>query len=178
MWSADTDERRSVARICVTLLNLLVGFLFLSRAPLRQHGTVLACALALPSFVAGGVAFRLSPRLEDWMLHAELLFIAGTAFTAASLLYLGRSFAILPARREIVSRGTYRLMRHPVYAGELILMIAMFSAGPTWLTSVPLLAAIPLIVVRILAEERLLRNDDAYLHYSSQVGWRLLPGVW
>ena len=87
--------------------NVVVGCLFLRRAPLRRGGSLAVCAVALPSFLAGGIAFRLSQPLVGWPLYAQCLFVAGTAVAIASLLHLGRSFAILPARREIVSRGEH-----------------------------------------------------------------------
>ena len=42
----------------------------------------------------------------------------------------------------------------------------------------PLAAAIPLVALRILAEERVLSTGAAYLKYASQVRWRLIPLVW
>lgn len=178
IWSSDGLERWAIVRICVALLNATVGCLLLLRAPLRRRGSLWACAMALPSFLMGGVAFSLAPPLPSWPRVIQFAFVLGTAVTVVSMIYLGRSFAILPARRRIVSRGTYRIVRHPIYAGELILIAAMFAAGPSWLRLLPLAAAVPLVVVRILIEEHLLRSDEAYRQYAQQVAWRLLPGIW
>ncbi len=38
--------------------------------------------------------------------------------------------------------------------------------------------AVPLIIVRIHAEERLLLHDQAYRAYAQRVRWRLIPGLW
>ena len=106
------------------------------------------------------------------------MFIVGTAVALLSLWFLGRSFAIFPARREVVSRGVYRIVRHPMYVGELMLIAAMFVAGPSWLRLLPLVAAVPLVMIRIRAEEQLFADETAYQQYRSDVRWRLVPGSW
>jgi protein-S-isoprenylcysteine O-methyltransferase Ste14 len=42
----------------------------------------------------------------------------------------------------------------------------------------PILLAIPFVVVRIIAEENLLRGQAEYLTYADAVKWRLVPGLW
>ena len=176
--TAPPDERWTSVRICVTLLNVAVGCLFLLRRPLRTGGSLWACMQALPSFLVGGVAFRLAPALNAWSLYAQVMFDTGTIVTLLSLWFLGRSFAIFPAQRDVVSHGVYRIVRHPMYLGELTLIAAIFIAGPSWLRLLPLVAALPLVMIRILAEERLLGDEPAYRQYRNKVRWRLVPGLW
>lgn len=90
---------------------------------------------------------------------------------------LGRSFGILPVNRGIVTRGPYRLLRHPIYCGYIIsdigLLLASFS-----LHNLAVYAFYNYLqVIRILWEERLLLQDAAYRSYAARVRWRVLPYV-
>jgi protein-S-isoprenylcysteine O-methyltransferase Ste14 len=91
--------------------------------------------------------------------------------------WLGRSFAIFPASRAIVVRGPYRLIRHPAYAGEGVMVAACALAG-SWWTSALIPIAVAVLVVRIQREELILGADPAYQQYAKAVRWRLLPGIW
>lgn len=82
-------------------------------------------------------------------------------------------------RHTVVASGVYGVVRHPLYAGTLPLMVGM----PLWLESyaAALLAFVPigLLVVRILIEERFLRRElKGYDGYRKKVRYRLIPHVW
>jgi protein-S-isoprenylcysteine O-methyltransferase Ste14 len=105
------------------------------------------------------------------------MFFAAAVVTATGVLTLGRNFAVFPAVRGIVVGGPYRLVKHPIYAGELLLILAMFTAGPTLLTLLVFVASIPCFAGRVLAEEWLLRDSIEYQQCLRRIGWRLMPGV-
>ncbi len=81
--------------------------------------------------------------------------------------------------QRVISKGPYRHVRHPMYAGALLLL----SATPLALGS---LVALPLVlpfvavlVARLLDEERMLSTELAgYREYCRQVRFRLVPHVW
>jgi protein-S-isoprenylcysteine O-methyltransferase Ste14 len=133
---------------------------------------------ALPALAVPIWAEAASSPLAGWPLYAELAFAVGGALTAVALLALGRSFAILPAVRRIVTTGPYRIVRHPAYAGELIMVASCVLARPSWPTAATLVVGMPLVGLRIAAEERLLRSEAGYDEYAHRVRWRLLPLVW
>jgi protein-S-isoprenylcysteine O-methyltransferase Ste14 len=177
--AAAADGPRALpVRICLALLNLSVGLLFLIRRPLLRGGDLRSSLICLPSFVVSGFAFKLSAPPDSWPIHAETVFAAGTVLTLVSFCILGRCFAIFPADRGTVVRGPYRVIRHPAYAGEFLMVLACFLAHPTPATTAPLLLTVPCLILRIQAEERLLTQEPAYRAYADQVAWRLLPGVW
>ncbi len=106
------------------------------------------------------------------------MFAGGAVITIGSLVWLGRSFGVMPARRQTVIGGPYRLVRHPAYAGELLIMLACFLSGPSLAAACVWLLLIPGIVWRILSEEAVLAADPNYQAYRRQVRWRLIPGIW
>lgn len=107
-----------------------------------------------------------------WLLIPGL---AGYALTLWSLLALGKSFGIAPADRGLVRHGPYRLVRHPMYLGELVYRCVLVGASLNIGNLVVLLALILLQVARIQREEKTIAYYD---EYAGQVRWRLLPGIW
>jgi len=80
---------------------------------------------------------------------------------------------------EVAEGGLYRHVRHPMYAGLVLVM----SGLCIWLGSSAALIAtlVPagILVIRIRFEERMLRARlTGYSEYASRVRWRLVPGVW
>jgi protein-S-isoprenylcysteine O-methyltransferase Ste14 len=102
-------------------------------------------------------------------------------FSAALLIWaclsLGLNFGLVPAQRQIVVRGAYRWMRHPVYSAYFLATVlsAMGSYSPRNLLIYSL--GIALQVIRSFAEEGFLRKDPRYSAYMQRVPWRWIPGV-
>lgn len=95
----------------------------------------------------------------------------------AGKLSLGRSFALMPANRGVVSTGLYRLVRHPIYLGYLVTHVGFLAANPTVWNVVTLVGADIALLVRAVCEEQTLARDAAYRDYQQRVRWRVLPGV-
>ena len=81
--------------------------------------------------------------------------------------------------QKVVSTGVYSVVRHPMYFGNVVLMIGVpLALGSYWglLFVVPGLAV---LATRILDEEKALRQElDGYDEYTHKVHYRLVPGVW
>jgi protein-S-isoprenylcysteine O-methyltransferase Ste14 len=80
--------------------------------------------------------------------------------------------------QTVVSTGMYSVVRHPMYAGALLL----FVAGPLLLGSVwGLITSLLLIVtiaVRSIGEEAMLKQElEGYSDYMKRVKWRMIPFV-
>lgn len=177
---APPEAALSPVRLGVAGLHLTVGLLFFGRAAAEAEapGGPRRLAMALPSLLVSGLAFQAAPAPEAWPFFMGWFFAAAAALTALSLASLGRSFSVLPARRALVRGGPYRLLRHPAYAGELLLLQTVgAAAGEPWVQVLCLLVA-PLTILRIEAEEELLRADPAWEAYAAAVPWRLCPGLY
>jgi protein-S-isoprenylcysteine O-methyltransferase Ste14 len=91
---------------------------------------------------------------------------------------MGRSFGILPGNRGIVSKGPFRLVRHPIYAGWFLLTVGYLASYPSWTSCLITLATIHFMMWRIQLEEDLLNDDPDYRRYCGMVPFRLLPGLY
>lgn len=81
--------------------------------------------------------------------------------------------------QPLVSTGLYGVVRHPMYAGALVMLAGAPPALDSYWGLVPMLATIPILAVRIVDEERMLVTELAgYDAYTRRVRYRLLPGVW
>ena len=115
-------------------------------------------------------------------LHALIplgvgLAVAGNAVQLAAKLFLRRSFGIAPANRGIKTGGMYKLVRHPMYAGYLLVHIGLLLLMPTVLNFVIYAIGWWAQILRLLAEERLLGEDPEYRAFMTKTRWRLIPGV-
>ena len=81
--------------------------------------------------------------------------------------------------QKVVSTGMYSVVRHPMYLGNVVLMVGVpLALGSYW----ALLFVIPglaVLAVRILDEEKVLAAElIGYSDYTQRVHYRLVPGVW
>jgi protein-S-isoprenylcysteine O-methyltransferase Ste14 len=111
------------------------------------------------------------------LLASSVIVMLGTLFTIWSLATLGRCFGLLPEVRGLVLRGPYRLVRHPVYLGELIASLGSLVAKPHPLIVATLIAFVLLQYWRTVYEERALAAayPSEYPAYRRRVP-RLVPG--
>jgi protein-S-isoprenylcysteine O-methyltransferase Ste14 len=105
------------------------------------------------------------------------LVLIGNCGQAWAKLVLRRSFGIAAANRGIKISGPYKLVRHPMYAGYLLVHIGLLLLFPSLLNLAIYTIGWWAQILRLLAEERLLGEDPAYRDYAAQVRWRLVPGV-
>lgn len=80
---------------------------------------------------------------------------------------------------QVVTRGPYRWVRHPGYAGALL----TYLAAPIFLDAlwsfVPAAFVIVGTLIRTRLEDRSLEDRlPGYREYKSQVRYRLIPGIW
>jgi protein-S-isoprenylcysteine O-methyltransferase Ste14 len=112
---------------------------------------------------------------------ANMLVIA--AFGMFLLVFRENTFAastitVEPGQR-VITTGPYAYVRHPMYAGGALLLFAMpLALGSLW-GLLPAALTLPVLVARLLDEERTLAMElPGYDHYRRTVPYRLIPLVW
>lgn len=103
-------------------------------------------------------------------IFGGVLTVFSLMMVTISRVNLGNSFSIAPQAQELVTRGIYSKVRHPVYVfGQLAgLGVALYANLPyvLWL----LLAFVPVQIFRARAEERVLTEKfgDTYTNYKAK----------
>jgi len=93
--------------------------------------------------------------------------------------YDAASTILVEERQPVVSTGPYAYVRHPMYSGALLLLVAMPLALGSWWSVLLVVPFFPVLVWRILDEEDFLRKDlPGYAEYMQGVRYRLVPQVW
>ncbi|MEY2816763.1 MAG: hypothetical protein RL275_226, partial [Chloroflexota bacterium] len=92
--------------------------------------------------------------------------------------FLSRVIEVAEDQR-VINTDVYGIVRHPMYVG----MIVLYAISPivlgSWWAVIPALVIIPVIVARILDEEKALEQDlPGYVEYKQKVKYRLIPFVW
>jgi len=143
----------------------------------------LASLFFLALFIVPGLDFRFhwSPVPPTVSLLADGFVALG--FYLVFLVFRANSYtsAVIEVTEEqpVITTGPYRVVRHPMYAGALVLLLFTPLALGSWVALPCLLPLIGVIVVRLLEEEEfLLANLTGYADYCRQVRYRLIPFVW
>jgi protein-S-isoprenylcysteine O-methyltransferase Ste14 len=151
--------------------NAVLAILYARRKPALKYD--------LPGLGLGLLAAVL-PLATSYPVDMPLPFIftglLGYALIFWSLLSLRKCFGIAPADRGLIVHGPYRLVRHPMYLGELVLRAALVAASPQTLIAIGLL--ITLAAIQVLRAQREERIISGYPAYANKVHYRLVPGVW
>jgi len=111
-------------------------------------------------------------------LVLSLALLAGLLFELLAKLWLGRSFGLVPANRGLVRGGPYRLVRHPMYAGYLVVHAAFVASHASLRNALLYVPVVVLVVARIVLEERVLARDEAWREFATKTRSRLVPFVW
>ena len=101
--------------------------------------------------------------------------------SAAIMIYarvtLGRSIGFVPADRGIVTRGPYKFVRHPIYSGGFVALLAFILRLYSPLTLLLAVILVGLLMLKSVIEERFLRDNPEYAAYMKQVRHRWIPGI-
>jgi protein-S-isoprenylcysteine O-methyltransferase Ste14 len=170
------------AQQCMSLLFMtMLVVLFLvrrrrwgRRSNIVQRGVALAGTF-LPLLIVGW-----SAPIDDPLVLSvgALVTLVGMAWSVLALAYLGRCLAIFPEVRGLVTTGPYRLIRHPLYLGEIVGTAGLVIVNPSWRSIVVFGAFAALEVWRAINEERaLLAEVPRYKSYLRRTK-RLLPWIW
>lgn len=81
--------------------------------------------------------------------------------------------------QQVISSGPYAIVRHPMYVGAFLCYgFSPLALGSYW-AFIPGVMILPVLIFRILDEEKLLLRDlPGYREYTQRVKYRMLPGIW
>ena len=127
----------------------------------------------------GGVLFRPDGAHLHWGVVIGLsLQLAGLAGCVTSFFVLGRSFGFAPGDRGLRRRGPYSLVRHPIYASYVLLLLGYVLQSLSLRNVLVMTFVCGCNAGRALAEERFLAASANYADYRATVRWRIVPFVW
>ena len=166
--------------LSATLWGLFIVLINIRPAPLRRNRSPVGVIVALVSQLAVIAVGLFGARTDGGaaVIASDVLLIAGLAFAIGSVAVLGRCFGVLPDVRGLVTRGPYRLVRHPLYLGELtaVLGVVLGSREPLW-AGLTWLVCVGLQLARTGYEERNIRAEfPEYDEYAARTK-RLIPGL-
>ena len=85
----------------------------------------------------------------------------------------------LAPNQKVISTGLYTIVRHPMYAGALVMLIGIPIALGSWWGLLDLVSMMPALIWRLFDEEKFLaRSLPGYAEYQHKVRFRLIPLVW
>lgn len=116
--------------------------------------------------ILGGLAFIPSFGLTLWASHVNT--------------YLSGQVRIQAERgHHAVTEGPYRLVRHPMYVGMILLDLGLPLLLGSWWALIVSGVMIGLVVVRTALEDKTLQAEmSGYAEFVRQTPYRLFPGVW
>ena len=92
--------------------------------------------------------------------------------------FASRTIQVEPGQ-TVISTGPYRIIRHPMYLGISVMVAFAPLALGSYFALPAFLLVIPLIVLRLLNEEKVLRQElPGYSEYCLRTRFRLVPFVW
>jgi protein-S-isoprenylcysteine O-methyltransferase Ste14 len=122
-------------------------------------------------------ALPTSPAGSARSLLAFVVILSGSAWSLWAVRHLSTCLSVVPQARRLVDTGPYRLVRHPLYLGELVAVAGFAVRGGHWLHGVLFLALLALQIYRASREEALLTGRvPGYAGYAART-WRIVPGV-
>jgi protein-S-isoprenylcysteine O-methyltransferase Ste14 len=153
------------------------------QSTLQKIVATLAFASLFGLFIIGGLDHRFGwstmPSFVAWT--GDVLVVV--SFYLYYLVFKANSFGASNIRVEenqtVASTGPYAIVRHPMYSVGVLFFAGIALGLGSWWALTLLLIAFPVLVIRILDEEKLLVKDlPGYTDYEQKVRYRLAPYLW
>lgn len=119
-----------------------------------------------------------TPQARLWMLiFGSLLYFSGMSFTLWGRLALGKNYFVstafgaqLFADHQLITRGPFAIVRHPMYAGLFFAALGSLLIYATW-TTLLFASFAPMLAVRARNEEQVLAKEfgEQWRDYCQQV---------
>jgi protein-S-isoprenylcysteine O-methyltransferase Ste14 len=171
-----SHDAHRLLRGSVLLLNASLWWAFalvtvFRTVPAKRGPWVRGAALVALASVAAMAVDPGDAAHATWVQTAAsgLVSLASLALVFGSLGRLGRCFGVLPDARGVVTRGPYRVVRHPIYLGEIGTFAGVLVASPNPRNVLALAALVLAQIGRARLEERTLAAAfPAYAEYAAR----------
>lgn len=82
------------------------------------------------------------------------------------------------AGQKLITHGPYRVVRHPMYSGFILMILATPFALGSYISVAPAVLLVPTLVFRLRDEESVLRKElPGYAEYCERTRYRLIPSL-
>jgi protein-S-isoprenylcysteine O-methyltransferase Ste14 len=167
----------NVFNVLISMGDLLTVVFVLIRRP-TDNISLSASDWALAILGTAGVMFaRPSGHAVAPIAFAMIVWLAGVALSLSAKLSLNVRFGLAPANRGVQARGAYAFVRHPMYAGYMLMSVAYFLINPSPWNAAVYTIAWGCQFARVLREESWLGRDPDYRDYAKAVRFRFIPFV-
>jgi protein-S-isoprenylcysteine O-methyltransferase Ste14 len=158
------------------------------REPQQKLFQKLFILILFAFFILSGLDFRfgwsrerLRPVPLALVLAAQVFVVAG--YTLVFWVMKTNTFAAstiqVEAEHRVIHTGPYAFVRHPMYTGMTMALLGTPLALGSYIALPVFALLVPLLVYRLIHEERVLRRDlPGYLEYCEQTRFRLVPWLW
>ena len=166
-----------ISLLITLVFNLVIVIIYLiRRPPIRASFSIFDILISIMGTFS--TFFLIGSPDKQEMIIFQILQILGLLISVSGLIFINKSFGIIPADRGIVTDGIYRFVRHPIYAGYFISSFGFLVQNYTmWNTGV-FISIIVIETTRVLREEVLLKKNPIYIQYTQKTHWRFLPYIW
>ncbi len=146
----------------------------------------LSAPLYFVALILGGLDARFgwTRNMPLWFYWVgAVVFLAGNAILLWAR-YTNRFFSSMvriqaDRGQTVCNEGPYRIVRHPGYAGGILMALGMGVVLGSWWACVPQLLAALLLVWRTSKEDPTLQAElPGYKEYTRVTKYRLVPGLW
>lgn len=168
----------AMVRLCIVLFNFVMGIMLIRNNKSILVSSPLHRPYWLLMIVCNIVVVKLIDELHPLVDIASVVFMIGTIILLFTLCSLRGSFAVVPMVSPIKTKFLYRVVRHPMYLGESLMLLACVIASKTPISFIVYVAYLATMILRIKEEEKLLSLNTEYESYCLKVTWRLLPNIW
>lgn len=143
----------------------------------------ISALLFLVGFIIAGLDFRFNwSSVPKWLVITAsiVLFISYLLYgeVMRENAYLSRTIEV-QENQKVIDKGLYQIVRHPMYSVTIFLFLSIPLILGSWYSLICFIPYIPVIIVRIINEEKLLEKElEGYTDYKKRTKYRLIPFIW
>jgi protein-S-isoprenylcysteine O-methyltransferase Ste14 len=156
-----------------------------TRRPARSDRFILPISAVgfFGTLIVPGLAHRFGWPSMPIALEIAGLVLSNVGLVIMNMALLQNPFAskLLDINKDqyLIDTGLYAHVRHPLYAGILLMTLTIPIALGSWWGLIPAAMAVLTLVVRIESEEEMLiKGMDGYWEYQTRVRYKLIPKVY